>query len=39
MSWHDNYYQMIRRNKATGFAIYHCLLQAYQKYCYHKFCP
>lgn len=29
MSWHDNYYQMIRRNKATGFAIYHCLLQAY----------
>ena len=32
MSWHDNYCLMIRRNKATGFAIYHCLLQVYNQH-------
>lgn len=29
-SWPDNYHRMIRRNRATGYAIYHCLLQAYR---------
>lgn len=24
MSWEDNYQRMILRNKATGYAIYHC---------------
>lgn len=27
--WQDNYDRMIRRNRATGFAIYHCLIVAF----------
>lgn len=32
MSWKDNYRRMILRNKATGYAIYHCLLKTYRKH-------
>lgn len=32
MSWSDNYRRMIRRNRATGFAIYHCLLQVFREH-------
>lgn len=29
MKWQDNYPRMQRRNRATGFAICHCLLKAF----------
>lgn len=29
MTWQDNYPRMLRRNRATGFAICHCLLRAF----------
>ena len=32
MSYEENYQHMIRRNKATGYAIYDCLLKAYRKH-------
>ena len=32
MSYEENYQRMIRRNKATGYAIYDCLLKAYRKH-------
>ena len=32
MSYKENYQRMIRRNKATGYAIYDCLLKAYRKH-------
>ena len=32
MSYGENYQHMIRRNKATGYAIYDCLLKAYRKH-------
>ena len=33
MSRIENYQRMICCNKATGYAIYHCLLQAYDRHC------
>ncbi len=32
MSHKENYRCMIRRNKATGYAIYDCLLKTYRKH-------
>ncbi|MBB4624023.1 hypothetical protein GGQ57_003947 [Parabacteroides faecis] len=32
MSYKENYRRMIRCNKATGYAIYDCLLEAYRKH-------
>lgn len=32
MSWKENYQCMLLRNKATGYAIYDCLLKAYRKH-------
>ena len=32
MSYEENYQRMIHRNKATGYAIYDCLLKAYRKH-------
>ena len=32
MSYKENYQRMIHRNKATGYAIYDCLLKAYRKH-------
>lgn len=32
MSHKENYQRMICCNKATGYAIYHCLLLAYRKH-------
>ena len=32
MSYRENYQRMIHRNKATGYAIYDCLLKAYRKH-------
>lgn len=32
MSYKENYRRMIRRNKATGYAIYDYLLKAYRKH-------
>lgn len=32
MSCKENYRRMILRNKATGYAIYDCLLKAYRKH-------
>ena len=33
MSYKENYQRMICCNKATGYAIYHCLLKAYDQHC------
>ena len=33
MSYKENYQRMICCNKATGYAIYHCLLLAYDRHC------
>ena len=32
MSYKENYQRMIRCNRATGYAIYDCLLKAYRKH-------
>lgn len=32
MSRKENYQRMLLRNKATGYAIYDCLLKAYRKH-------
>ena len=32
MSYRENYQRMIHCNKATGYAIYDCLLKAYRKH-------
>ena len=32
MSYRENYQRMIHHNKATGYAIYDCLLKAYRKH-------
>lgn len=32
MSYKENYQRMLLRNKAAGYAIYHCLLDAYRKH-------
>lgn len=32
MSYQENYHRMILRNKAAGYAIYHCLLKAFRKH-------
>lgn len=32
MSYRENYQRMIHRNKATGYAIYDCLLKVYRKH-------
>lgn len=32
MSWNENYPRMLRRNRATGFAICHLLLKAFRRH-------
>lgn len=32
MSYKENYQRMLRDNKATGYAIYDCLMKAYRKH-------
>lgn len=32
MSWNESYPRMLRRNKAAGFAICHCLLKAFKRH-------
>lgn len=32
MTYKENYHRMLQRNKATGYAIYHCLLKVYRQH-------